>query len=95
MTNTGGVARVTVMARLARLVIPGLPHHITRRGNRRQQTFFNDDDDSACLTPMSPWCTELGVPIWSYCLVANHVHLIAVPKTEDGLRRLQATGDGS
>jgi len=44
---------------------------------------------------MSPWCTELGVPIWSYCLVANHVHLIAVPKTEDGLRRLQATGDGS
>jgi len=32
------------MARLARLVIPGLPHHITQRGNRRQQAFFNDGD---------------------------------------------------
>ena len=75
------------MARLARLVIPGLPHHVTQRGNRRQQTFFNDGDYAAYLELMSDWCREEGVEIWSYCLMPNHVHLIAVPKTEGGLRR--------
>ncbi len=75
------------MARLARLVIPGLPHHITQRGNRRQQTFFGDDDYEAYLELMAEWCREQGVEIWSYCLMPNHVHLIAVPKSEDGLRR--------
>ena len=75
------------MARLARLVIPGLPHHVTQRGNRRQQTFFNDGDYVAYLELMAEWCREEGVEIWSYCLMPNHVHLIAVPKTEDGLRR--------
>jgi putative transposase len=35
------------MARLARVVAPGIPHHVTQRGNRRQQVFFNDDDYAA------------------------------------------------
>jgi putative transposase len=64
-----------------------MPHHITQRGNRRQQTFFNEDDYAAYLELMAEWCREEGVEIWSYCLMPNHVHLIAVPKTEDGLRR--------
>jgi len=67
-------------------VIPGLPHHITQRGNRRQQTFFNDEDYAACLELMAEWCREQGVQIWSYCLMPNHIHLIAVPSKEDGLR---------
>jgi len=75
------------MARLARLVIPGLPHNVTQRGNRRQRTFFCDDDYSAYLELMSDWCREEGVEIWSYCLMPNHVHLIAVPSSADGLRR--------
>jgi len=75
------------MARLARLVIPGLPHHVTQRGNRRQETFFNDGDYAAYLELMAEWCREEGVEIWSYCLMPNHVHLIAVPKAVDGLRR--------
>jgi putative transposase len=75
------------MARLARLVIPGLPHHVTQRGNRRQPTFFNDGDYAAYLELMADWCREEGVEIWSYCLMPNHVHLIATPKTADGLRR--------
>jgi hypothetical protein len=32
------------MARIARIVAPGIPHHVTQRGNRRQPTFFGDDD---------------------------------------------------
>ena len=75
------------MARLARLVVPGLPHHITQRGNRRQRTFFHDEDYAAYLELMAEWCTEQGVEIWAYCLMPNHVHLIAVPQSEDGLRR--------
>jgi putative transposase len=75
------------MARLARLVIPGLPHHITQRGNRRQQTFFCDDDYAAYVELMADWCHERGVEVWAYCLMPNHVHLIAVPRSEDSLRR--------
>jgi putative transposase len=75
------------MARLARVVVPGMPHHITQRGNRRQQTFFNDEDYEAYLELMAEWCSDCQVAIWAYCLMPNHVHLIAVPKSEDGLRR--------
>ena len=75
------------MARLARLVIPGLPHHVTQRGNRRQQTFFSDGDYAAYVELMADWCREEGVEIWGYCLMPNHVHVIAVPRTADGLRR--------
>jgi len=74
------------MARLARIVVPGMPHHITQRGNRRQQTFFGADDYRAYLELMSQWCAAYKVEIWSYCLMPNHVHLLAVPSTADGLR---------
>jgi putative transposase len=75
------------MARLARVVIPGMPHHITQRGNRRQPTFFCAEDYAVYLELMGQWCQERGVEVWAYCLMPNHVHLIAVPKSEDGLRR--------
>ncbi len=32
------------MAKIARVVVPGIAHHITRRGKRRQETFFIDGD---------------------------------------------------
>ena len=58
-----------------------MPHHVTQWGNRRQQTFFNDEDYQAYLELMSEWCTKYKVQIWAYCLMSNHVHLIAVPET--------------
>jgi putative transposase len=64
-----------------------MPHHITQRGNRRQTTFFCDEDYAAYLELMSQWCGKHGVEIWAYCLMPNHVHMIAAPKSEDGLRR--------
>jgi len=73
------------MARIARVVAPGAPHHVTQRGNRRQQTFFNDEDYQAYLALMSEWCLKYHVEIWAYCLMPNHVHLIAVPQTKEGL----------
>lgn len=79
------------MARIARVVAAKYPHHITQRGNRRQDTFFCADDYHYYIETMSEWCKKCGVEIWAYCLMPNHVHLIAVPETEDGLR--QAIGE--
>jgi putative transposase len=78
------------MARLARVVAPGLPHHVTQRGNRRQQTFFNDGDYAAYREFVAEGCEAAGVTVWGYCLMPNHVHLILVPSSEDGLRRALA-----
>lgn len=75
------------MARIARVIVPGIPHHVTQRGNRRQQTFFCDEDYAAYLDLMTEWCRKCRVEIWAWCLMPNHVHLIAVPQTEDGLAR--------
>jgi len=75
------------MARLARVVIPGLPHHVTQRGNGRAQTFFNDDDYRLYLDLLRKHCTEAEVGIWAWVLMPNHVHLILTPRDADGLRR--------
>jgi len=73
------------MARIARAVAPGIPHHIIQRGNRRQRTFFNDEDYQTYLSFMSHWCSHYNVDIRTYCMMPNHVHLIAVPQDKQGL----------
>ncbi len=75
------------MARIARVIASGIPHHVTQRGNRRLITFFGDEDYNTYIDLMAEWCQKCGVEIWAYCLMPNHVHLIAVPESEDGLRR--------
>ena len=75
------------MARLARVVVAGLPHHVTQRGNRRQAVFFGEEDYRAYTTLVGAWCRKHAVEVWAYCLMTNHVHLILVPRAEDGLRR--------
>jgi len=75
------------MARIARVICPGIPHHVTQRGNRRQPVFFCDEDYLAYIELMGGWCRKYGVEIWAWCLMPNHVHLIAVPQTETGLAR--------
>lgn len=75
------------MARIARIVVPDYPHHITQRGNRRQKTFFCDQDYRHYIDLMAEWCNRCGVDIWAYCLMPNHTHLIAVPQTQEGLRK--------
>ena len=65
------------------------------KGNRRQQTFFSDQDFKAYLALMAEWCLNCKVDIWAYCLMPNHIHLIEVPETKDGLNLAvgQHTGD--
>lgn len=75
------------MARLPRLVLPGVPHHVTQRGNRRARTFFEDGDYELYLDLLAEAAARARAAIWSYCLMPNHVHIILVPQDEDGLRR--------
>ena len=74
------------MPRIARVVLPKYPHHVTQRGNRRQETFFSDDDYRLYLELVSEACRKHKTAVWAYCLMPNHVHLVMVPREEDGLR---------
>ena len=78
------------MARLARVVIPGVPHHVTQRGNGRARIVFNDADYGLYRDLLRDCCRAAEVEIWAYVLMPNHVHLILTPADSDGLRRALA-----
>jgi putative transposase len=73
------------MPRHSRIVIPGLPQHLTQRGNNRQDVFFVDADRVKYLELLGEQCGKHGVRVLGHCLMTNHVHLIAVPQREDSL----------
>jgi putative transposase len=74
------------MARIARLVVPHLPHHVTQRGNGRQKVFFSDADYLLYRDLLAESCSAAGVACWAYVLMPNHIHAILVPSDADGLR---------
>jgi len=78
------------MARLPRLVVPGLPHLVTQRGNGHAQTFFSDADYARYRDLLADSSREARVEVWAWVLMPNHVHLVLVPSDEDGLRRALA-----
>ena len=75
------------MPRIARVVVPGIPHHVTQRGNRRMKTFLGKTDYDAYIDLMAAWCGRHGVKVWAYCLMPNHIHVMAVPSSEESLTR--------
>jgi putative transposase len=76
------------MPRHARFVFPGIPHHVTQRGNRREEIFFDDTDRRAYLDWLAEYCVKHRVSLLAYCLMRNHVHIVAVPESGDGLERV-------
>jgi len=74
------------MSRIARLVVPGLPHHVTQRGNGRGKIFFTDADYQLYKDLLIEHCAAAKVECWAFCLMPNHIHAILVPSDEDGLR---------
>ena len=76
------------MPRQSRTVFGGLAHHITQRGNRRDDVFFTDGDRIAYLTWLQEYCRAFDVEVLAYCLMTNHIHLVAVPASDDGLQRV-------
>ncbi len=75
------------MPRIARIIATGYPHHITQRGNNRATVFFDDEDRNTYLKLLAGYSQKHHFEIWAYCLMDNHVHLLAVPETETALAR--------
>ena len=75
------------MARLPRMVVPGLPHHVTQRGNRREAIFFQDGDQEIYCDMLAEQLRKSEVEVWAYCLMPNHVHVILNPREADGMGR--------
>lgn len=78
------------MPRINRIVIPGIPHHVVQRGNRRQRVFFCDEDRVYYLGLLKKYGAMHGLLFWVYCLMKNHLHLIAVPREESSLSEVMA-----
>ena len=75
------------MARLARVVIPHLPHHVLQRGVRSLPLFRTDEDRHEYLRLLSTYGARDGLRFWAWCLMTNHVHLVVVPERPDSLAR--------
>jgi putative transposase len=75
------------MSRTARIIVPNFPYHVTQRGNYRQAVFENDRDLQIYLTWIKEYSDKYGLKIWTYCLMSNHVHFVAVPMHSDSLSR--------
>ena len=75
------------MSRIARVTVPDVPYHVTQRGNGRRAIFFNDADRRTYLRSLARYSEEHRLRVWAYCLMDNHVHLVAVPERPDSLAR--------
>jgi putative transposase len=82
------------MPRRARVVFAGVPHHVTQRGNHRERVFFSDSDCVAYQRLLKEHADRYGVEVVAYCLMFNHVHIVAVPGTSDSLHRFLKSVNG-
>ena len=81
------------MARLPRLTLPGIPHHVIQRGNNRQPIFFDAADREMMWGLLCEYAREQQVAVHAYVLMDNHFHLLATPQTERGITlMMQAVG---
>lgn len=75
------------MPRFARVVVPGCPHHITHRGNRREDVFFTPQDRDVYRSLLREYSDRHALRIVAYCLMTNHIHLVAIPALDDSLAK--------
>ena len=73
------------MARLARVVAVGLPHHITQRGNARRFILEGEADRKVYLDLLRQSMELYEIELIGYCLMSNHIHLVAIPRKPDVL----------
>jgi len=73
------------MARLPRVVIAGVAHHVTQRGNGRQFILGSDTERRVYLDLLAEAVKLYGVSVVGYCLMPNHVHLVVIPRRAEGL----------
>ncbi len=81
------------MARLPRLTLPGMPHHVIQRGNNRQAIFLTAADRQLMLDLLGENAAKFDVTVHAYVLMDNHFHLLVTPSTATGLpQMMQAVG---
>jgi putative transposase len=85
------VVRNPLMARFARVVVPGWPHHVTHRGNRREPVFFEESDRTLYRDLLRDRAARYELEVWAYCWMGNHVHLLVVGHRPDSLARAIGT----
>jgi putative transposase len=73
------------MPRIARVVVPGVLHHVTQRGNNRQDVFLTNSDREEYLALLKQKARQCGVNVLSYCLMTNHIHLLVRPDYAESL----------
>jgi putative transposase len=73
------------VARQARLVVPGYPHHVIQRGNNRQPIVLDDHDRSTFLRELGELAAERSLAVHAYVLMDNHIHLLATPQAQGDL----------
>jgi putative transposase len=78
------------VARRPRLFAPGVLYHVIVRGNQRQKTFLTEDDYQAYLERLERYRRRLGVIVYAYCLMPNHVHLLLETSSEPLSKFMQA-----
>jgi putative transposase len=76
---------LSCMPRRARFVLPGVPHHVTQRGNNRQDVFFSDQDRIHYIQMLRAHSHRHDLRILGWCLMSNHVHLIVIPGNSGSL----------
>jgi putative transposase len=67
------------MSRKPRITIPDVPHHICHRGNNQQPVFIEHYDRQDYFANLRARCLTWGLKIVGYCLMTNHIHLVAIP----------------
>jgi len=76
------------MARLPRICLVGIPQHIIQRGNNRQVCFASEEDFSAYAYWLHKYSVKYEVAIHAWVFMTNHVHILATPRTKDGISKL-------
>ena len=76
------------MPRLARLVVPNIPHHIVQRGNRKMDVFFQDEDYQTYIDLIAAYCQDYRAEVLAWCLMPNHVHFVVVPREKETLHKV-------
>ena len=75
------------MPRIKRIVIPNTPHHITQRGVRSMDIFYKHEDYEYYKETLLTQSKLHNLKIISYCLMTNHIHIIAIPKNKNSLSK--------
>lgn len=73
------------MPRTARVVLPAYPHHVIQRGHNQEACFADSADYERYLATLAEFKEMLGVKVYAWCLMTNHVHLLLEPRNATGL----------